>query len=187
MSTGDDDDNNNDNDKRLPTVRVPLYKSDRFTFVVLMHYRDDNGTEATSIFTTTRPIEMVYAYNVGSIKHRKGGRARSRDWRVEAFVGPFLKLEPANDFRERWLRSGKELSTRMETGVNLVREARGYMFCGNTEALEARCLVSLTAAVEAATAAAAAAAATAESNVVSSSTSEDEPAPKRARRRTLIK
>jgi hypothetical protein len=182
MSTGDAD----DNDKllaSLPAVRVPLYKSDRFTYVVLMHYRDDNGTEATSIFTTTRPIEMVYAYNVGSIKHRKGGKARSRDWRVEAFVGPFVKLEPASDFRERWLRSGKELSTRMETGVNLVREARGYMFCGNTESLEARCLASFTAAAEVA---ATAATVESESNGASPVV-EDESALKRARRRTLIK
>lgn len=97
-------------------------------YVVLMHYEDDENGESTSIFTTTRPIETVCDYNTGALKHRKGGQARSRDWRIEAFVGPFKSEAAGNDFRDCWSRSAKELKIRLQVGAQLALNSKTHMF-----------------------------------------------------------
>jgi len=88
-------------------------------FVYLMYDNNDADVQTTSIEIACNPARDVLRFNRGLKKHRKSGKANSRDWRLQQWIGPFNRFEAAQHFQAHWARGGSDLATRILRGAQL--------------------------------------------------------------------
>lgn len=89
-----------------------------------MFDNNDKDEQTTSIEIAANPASDVLRYNRGIKKHRKSGKAHTRDWRLQQWVGPFNRYEAAQMFQSHWTRSGRDLAMRIVRGAQLALSLR---------------------------------------------------------------
>jgi len=107
-----------------PTTEVLRLRAERIDrpathFVYLMYDNNEADAQTTSIEIASNPPKDVLKFNRGLKKHRKSGKANSRDWRLQQWIGPFNKYEAAQNFQAHWARGGSDLVTRIVRGAQL--------------------------------------------------------------------
>ena len=102
-------------------LRIRAERPDRpaTLFVYLMFDQNDAKTETTAIEIAANPAEDVLRYNEGAKKNRKSGKAHTRDWRLQQWIGPFNTAEAATLFQTVWAHSAKNLDKRIKRGAQL--------------------------------------------------------------------
>jgi len=125
---GDEDDDEDDAAAASSSsaLRLRAARLDRppTHFVYLMFDNNDKKGQTTAIEISINPADDVLKYNRGIKKHRKSGKANTRDWRLQQWIGPFNLYESAECFQKQWTRIGRDLSTRIVRGAQLALSLR---------------------------------------------------------------
>jgi hypothetical protein len=97
----------------------------------------DETRTTTSIDVSHNPASAVVQFNTGARAHRKNGKRRRRDWKLEEWVGPFARRRAALAFQARWARSPCAFAVRARRGAELAREQNLDIFSFHSAELAA--------------------------------------------------
>jgi hypothetical protein len=134
----DEEDEDGVETNRLSELRLRAEREDRPAthFVYLMFDKNDDKLQTTAIEIASNPAVDVLKYSKGMQKNRKCGKAVTRDWRLQQWVGPFNLYESAQCFQARWARVGRDLTLRIVTGAQMALQLQLAVYSMDKPKLE---------------------------------------------------
>lgn len=88
-------------------------------YCYLMFNAENKSTNDIGI--SKSPVEEVYDFRKGLLKHRKGGRQNALAWCLLCAIGPFESHAHARKFKALWACSPRNLHKRLRRGWDLCK------------------------------------------------------------------
>jgi len=86
-------------------------------------FSQNKGKKNTFIGLSRNPVNKVYHFNNGTIRHRRGGKSNGNKWFLQQIVGPFDTADDGRRFREAWTCNSRSLRGRSSKGRELAKQA----------------------------------------------------------------